>query len=77
MAIIPAKYNSIKGRARRFYEIDIHRSFSDDELSDRLDALISERDGLNESSPLIPASAYEQARHGIEAGQAKYQADEE
>ncbi len=71
------RYNALKGRARRFHEIDVHRSFSDDELSDRLDALIRERDGLNESSPLIPASAYKKAIQGIDEGQAKYRIDEE
>ncbi len=70
------KYNAIKGRARRFHEIDVHRSFDDEELSARLDALIRERDGLYESSPLIPASAYEKAKQGIESGQANYRADQ-
>lgn len=71
------KYNTIKGRARRFYEIDVHRLFDDEQLSARLDALIEERDGLYESSPLIPSSAYEKGKRGIEAGQATYRTDEE
>jgi hypothetical protein len=70
------RYNVLKGHARRFYEIDVHRSFSDDELADRLEALVKERDDLNQSSPLIPERAYEKAKKGIEAGQAAYQADQ-
>jgi hypothetical protein len=68
-------YNALKGRARRFREIDALRPFSDADLSGRLDALVAERDGLNQYSPLIPNRAYEKAKRGIEAGEATYEAD--
>ena len=69
------RYNALKGRARRFREIDALGSFTDSELSERLDALVEERDGLNQSSPLVPKSAYEKAKKGIEAGEATYEVD--
>ena len=69
------RYNAIKGRARRFREIDVHGSFTDKDLSDRLEAMIRERDELNGSSPLIPKSAHKKARKGIGAGEATYRAD--
>lgn len=69
------RYNSLKGRARRFYGIDVHRSFTLDELADRLESLAKERDELNQSGPLIPERAYKKAKKGIEDGQATYEAD--
>lgn len=69
------RYNALKGRARRFRDIDALRSFTDEELSDRLESLIAERDSLNQSSPLIPARAFNQAKKNIEAGQATYEVD--
>jgi hypothetical protein len=69
------RYNTLKARARRFYNIDMHRSFTTEQLSDRLESLSTRRDELNESSPLTPESAYEKGKKGIEAGQAKYEAD--
>lgn len=71
------RYNSLKGRARRFYEIDVHRSITVDALADRLESMTEERDGLNQSSPLIPEKAYEKAKAGIESGQATYEADKQ
>jgi hypothetical protein len=55
------RYNALKGRARRFYEIDLHRSFNNEELADRLEALAEERDELNQSSPLIPDRAFKKS----------------
>lgn len=69
-------YNALKGRARRLHELDVHRPFADDELSDRLEALVKERDDLNRSSPLVPTKAFDRARKNVEAGQATYRADE-
>lgn len=70
------EYNALKGRARRFHELDVHRSFADDELSARLDALVKERDDLNRSSPLVPTRAFKRAQKNVEAGQATYLADD-
>lgn len=69
------RYNAIKGRARRFREIDARGPATDQELSDRLDAMVRDREEINESSPLIPKGAYEKAKKGIEAGEAAYQVD--
>lgn len=66
------RYNSLRGRARRFREMDVHRSFTGDELSSRLETLVQDRDELNKTSPLIPNSAYEKAKRGLEAGEATY-----
>lgn len=70
------EYNALKGRARRFCEIDAHKPICDNEISERLEALVRERDRLNGSSPLIPASAYAKAKRAVKEGQANYQADE-
>lgn len=70
------RYNTLKGRARRFREIDALRPFTDDELSERLDAMVTERDELNQSSPLIPKGAYKKAKKGIAAGEATYEVDD-
>jgi hypothetical protein len=67
----------LKGRARRFYEIDVHRSFNNEELADRLETLVEERDELNQSSPLIPGRAFKKAKNAIEAGQATYDVDKD
>jgi hypothetical protein len=69
------RYNALKGRARRFCEIDVHISFSDEELTNRLETLVKERDELNQLSPLIPDRTYEEAKKGIAAGQATYRTD--
>jgi hypothetical protein len=69
------RYNALKGRARRFREIDIHRGIPDDELSDRLEGIIRERDELNVSSPLIPTGAFKKAQKAINAGEAEYRVD--
>jgi hypothetical protein len=71
------RYNALKGRARRFCEIDVHRSFTDEELANRLEVLVKERDELNQSSPLISQRAYQKAKESIDEGQATYKADKD
>lgn len=71
------RYNALKGRARRFREIDVHRSFSNEELAYRLEALAETRDELNQSSPLIPERAFKKGRKGVEAGQSTYEVDKD
>lgn len=70
------RYNALKARSRRFREIEVNRASTDDELSNRLEALVKERDDLNQSSPLIPTRAYKKGKKGIAEGQATYGADE-
>ena len=70
------RYNSLKGRARRLYNVDVNREeLTIEELSERLESLSKERDELNESGPIIPEGAYEKGKKGIEAGQAAYEVD--
>ncbi len=69
------RYNALKGRARRFREIDAQRGVTDAELSQRLQDLADERDELNLASPLIPKSARKKAERGIAAGEAAYGVD--
>lgn len=69
------RYNAIKGRARRFRQIDALGPATDQELSDRLDAMIRERDELNASSPLVPESAHKKAHKAIESGETNYWVD--
>ena len=46
------RYNALKSRARRFREIDVYRSFTYEELAQRLEALAETRDELESVEPL-------------------------
>lgn len=69
-------YNSLRNKARIFYDIDSFVEKSDQELVKQLKELTKQRDKLNQNSPQIPRRAYEKAREGIEEGEADYKVDE-
>ena len=69
-------YNSLRNRARIFYQIECGGTKADEELIDRLRELTDLRDELNQNSPQIPRWAYEKAKRGIKAGEADYKVDE-
>ena len=57
--------NALKGCARRFREIDVHRSYNNDKLLDRLAVLVKNRDELNELIPFtVERCAYRQTACG-------------
>jgi len=68
-------YKALQSDARIFVEIDCKSGSSVVELRKALGDLNARRNALNGSSPQIPRSAFERARRGIEAGEAKYRVD--
>lgn len=68
------KYNSLKNKARIFYEIEIE-NLSIDKATEKLNRLSDIRNELNEKSPQIARKSFEKARRGIEEGEANYKAD--
>jgi hypothetical protein len=67
------KYNSLRNKARTFYEIDYYCQKDDYILVVQLKDIASRRDELNQDSPQIPWWAYKIAKRGIEGGEADYQ----
>ena len=70
-------YDSLTSRVRVFWTIECWEGDSEAELATKLQALASERDRLNLSTPQIPYWAYRIAKRQIAAGEASYQADKE
>lgn len=68
-------YKALNNEARIFRTIECARPVPVDELVKRLRELDERRNQLNAASPGIPRGAFERARSGIEAGEAKYLAD--
>jgi len=68
-------YKALQSDARIFVEIDCKSDPSVPDLRKHLNDLNARRNALNTSSPQIPRSAFERARRGIEAGEAKYRVD--
>lgn len=71
------KYNSLRNKARIFFEIDSCGESANQELIKRAKELTKKRDELNQNSPQIPRWAYKKARKGIEEGEADYKVDSE
>src|SRR6266404_4794614 len=70
------KYNSLRNRARIFYEIEIE-NISIDKAIEKLNILSDTRNELNEKSPQVSRKSFENARRGIEEGEAEYKADKQ
>ena len=68
-------YNSLRNKARIFYQIDLQDSQDGNSIRDTLEALNNERDRLNMESPHVYEWAFKKGRSGIEEGQAKYTVD--
>jgi hypothetical protein len=68
-------YKALHNDARIFREIDCQQGLTPQALSARIHALNATRNTLNAESPQIPRRAFENARKGIEAGEASYQVD--
>jgi len=69
------EYNAIRNKARIFYEIECRSGDATDHLTAELKDMSRQRDGLSVKSPSVPRWAFENARRGIEAGEASYKVD--
>ena len=69
-------YLALEGRARRFRTIGlVDDTLLDNRARAELEAIASDRDKANASSPLTPHWAFEKARKNIEAGQTRHVVD--
>lgn len=71
------RYLALRNRTRVFYNIDCRGESTQQDLAEQLKQLANQRDELNQSSPITPDWAFEKARKGIEAGEARYAVDKE
>lgn len=68
------EYNDLKNKSRILYEIEAN-SLDEKVLTEKMKELDKARSELNKKSPQIPKGSFEQARRGIEEGEASYKAD--
>lgn len=68
-------YDSLMSQVRIFWAIDCWKGESDQVLTERLKFLSDQKDELNKKCPQIPRWAYQRAKKGIEAGEAKFSVD--
>lgn len=71
------QFLALRNDARFFREIELLDSDRMGELPERLKALSSARNELNQKSPSIPRRAFFAARKGIEEGEATHKVDKE
>ena len=71
------QFLALRNEARFFREIELLETDRLDELPERLKALSSARNELNQKSPSIPRRAFVAARKGIEEGEATHKVDKE
>jgi hypothetical protein len=69
------KYNTLKGRARRYRDVELLDPHRSHQLTSGLQELAQEKARLDESSPQPSQWARKRARKGIEAGEADYKVD--
>lgn len=70
------RYQALRNQARIFREIELQEPKTLEEAKARLLGLVKSRDDLNQGSPSIPRCDYELAKREIDAGRARYRADE-
>lgn len=68
-------YDSLLTRVRIFWTIDCRGKDSDSILTSKLKDFSDEKDKLNRECPQVPKWAYNNAKKGIEAGEATYKVD--
>lgn len=71
------QFLALRNEARFFREIELLESNRQGEFPERLKALSSARNELNQKSPSIPRRAFVAARKGIEEGEAIHKVDKE
>lgn len=70
------QFISLSNDARRFQQLDLRSSLSDQELRDRCEQLSKRRNELREAPPRhLPRWAYRAAKDGIAAGESSYEND--
>lgn len=68
-------YDKLNNDARIFSSIECWREESTDVLAAQLRELVDRKSKLNETSPQIPDSSYQEARKGIAGGEADFKID--
>ena len=68
-------YHALRNRTRLFREIELTDSDERNTAKGRLLALATERDDLNQSSPMPARCDYELAKQDIDSGRARYRVD--
>lgn len=71
------QFLALRNEARFFREIELLETDRLGEILERLKALSSARNELNQKSPSIPRRAFVAARKGIEEGEATHKVDME
>jgi len=71
------QFLALRNETRFFREIELLHVDRLDEMPDRLKALATARNELNQKSPSIPRRAFVAARRGIEEGEATHKVDKE
>jgi len=69
------EYNSLRNKARIFYEVEAQTISDEKILLDELKKMNKIRDKLNKESPQISKRNYEKAKKGIEEGETNYKID--
>lgn len=70
------QYHALRNRVRLLREIEFADDIEASTAKQRLFALATERDDLNQSSPAIDRCDYELAKKDIDSGRARYRVDE-
>lgn len=70
-------FHALRNDTRFFREVELLRLEKMSELPDRLKALSTARNALNQKSPSIPRRAFTAARKAIEEGEATHKVDKE
>jgi hypothetical protein len=69
------RYASLKARARFLREISLLTGAVPEGQATELREILADKEKLGLESPIIPRSAFERARKGIESGEAAYVVD--
>lgn len=69
------RYNSLRARLRFLREVTSRTAISAEDQATQLKDVLADKETLSQESPIIPRSAFERARKGIEHGEARYAVD--
>jgi len=69
-------YDALMNETRIFWAVDCWGQASEETLTEKLKYISEQKNELNRKCPQIPKFAYQQAKKGIDAGQAKFTVDE-
>jgi hypothetical protein len=71
------KYDSLMNKTRMFWSIDCWQAESEEVITEKVKYLSEQKDNLNQSCPQTSRLAYNLAKRGIAAGEAKYKVDDQ